>query len=111
MDVGDAYIECDAEESPNCTNSVPIANRTWDDHLTTFVNGTNMFLLCKKGQLPTYKLNVSFEGAGFFDNFNFWTTNNKSEIHGFVEWLNRSTAEQLGLVKFINGQVKKEGPV
>ena len=39
MAIGDPYVECDAEESPNCSNSVPVNLLTWNDHGSYFQGG------------------------------------------------------------------------
>lgn len=101
MKFGDPYLECDAEESPNCTNSVPENERTWDDHLNTFFVGISSYQHCKKGQPPVYKLDTSFEGETFFDNFNF-NTKDTNNTNLFVKWVDRPTAEQMGMIG-VNG--------
>ena len=105
MEIGDPYIECAEEESPNCTNSVPSNLWTWDDHLTTFT-GLDAYKNCKKGQPPVYKLNISLGAGNFFDHFDF--VSEGTTVTGFVEWVNRTVAEETGLIYYQNNQVSRK---
>uniref|UniRef100_A0A914CL67 GH16 domain-containing protein n=1 Tax=Acrobeloides nanus TaxID=290746 RepID=A0A914CL67_9BILA len=51
-----------------------------------------------------YRLKKSYEGNNFFDAFDFWT--NGDPTHGFVDYVDRPTAERTGLISIINGKVK-----
>uniref|UniRef100_A0A7E4W356 Lipase_3 domain-containing protein n=1 Tax=Panagrellus redivivus TaxID=6233 RepID=A0A7E4W356_PANRE len=49
MALGDDYKECDAQESPDCSNSVPKKDWTWNDHGSYFEGGDS----CKKWCVKT----------------------------------------------------------
>uniref|UniRef100_A0A914EJR0 Fungal lipase-like domain-containing protein n=1 Tax=Acrobeloides nanus TaxID=290746 RepID=A0A914EJR0_9BILA len=49
MNENDPYIECDEEESPNCSDSVPQSEWTWNDHKYFVGAGLNDTCYCMKG--------------------------------------------------------------
>lgn len=51
----------------------------------------------------SYHLTTSYDGAKFFDGFNFFTDNDPT--NGVVDYVDRQTAEQSGFIAFQNNKV------
>jgi hypothetical protein len=53
--------------------------------------------------VAAYHLNSQWDTTNFFDAFNFETMDDPT--HGYVDYIDSTTAKDLGLAKYVNGQV------
>jgi hypothetical protein len=51
----------------------------------------------------SYRLKQSYQGSNFFDGFYFFTS--PDPTHGFVNYVDRPTATNMGLISVNNGKV------